>query len=243
MEQNQPQNIKQELLSLAEPKFQAFTARLMPGVSDILGVRLPILRKIAKRIVKQGDGEAFLKTAALDSFEEILLKGMVIGALPGNPETIFPLIRSFLPCISNWAVCDSFCSSLKIAKRFPEEMWEFILPCLHSEKPFEIRFGLVMLLDYFTDAAHAAKAFALIDAIPQVKSGTTAKTMTLDEYYVKMAAAWCISIYYIRLPEETASYLACNQLDDWTYNKALQKIMESRTISPETREKIKAMKR
>ena len=49
-----------------------------PGTSNILGVRLPILRKLAKKIIR-GDWRAYLASAQDQSFEEIMLQGMVIG--------------------------------------------------------------------------------------------------------------------------------------------------------------------
>ena len=49
---------------------------------------------------------------------------------------------------------------------------------------------------------------------------------------------------YQRLMAKSADrYLKKNNLDDWTYNKSLQKICESLRVSKETKKVIKAMKR
>lgn len=58
-----------------------------------------------------------------------------------------------------------------------------------------------------------------------------------------MAVAWAISIAYIKFPKETMELLKHNELDDFTYNKALQKIIESYRVSDEEKEKIRKMKR
>ena len=60
---------------------------------------------------------------------------------------------------------------------------------------------------------------------------------------MRMSVAWAVSIYFVHFPKETFAYLKDNRLDDWTYNKALQKIVESYRVSPETKEQIRAMKR
>ncbi|MNP75469.1 hypothetical protein D3C76_1725330 [compost metagenome] len=58
-----------------------------------------------------------------------------------------------------------------------------------------------------------------------------------------MAVAWAISIGYVKLPEHTLTYLNSNTLDDFTYNKALQKITESYRVDQDTKMLIRSMKR
>lgn len=223
------QSIKQDLLELAEPKYQEFTSKLLPGIDNILGVRLPALRKLAKDILKDNPME-YLENATEDSFEEIMLQGMVIGGLK-DIDLVFYYIEEFLPKINNWSVCDSFCAGLKISKKYPKEMWQFIQPYLKDDREYFIRFAVVMLLNYYVDEEHIAEA---LQALDQIKH---------DAYYVKMAVAWAISIYYIKLPERTLEYLKYNSLDDFTYNKALQKITESLRVDKETKQMIRNMKR
>jgi hypothetical protein len=62
-------------------------------------------------------------------------------------------------------------------------------------------------------------------------------------YYVKMAAAWAISLCYIKFPRITMDYLQNSSLDDFTYNKALQKIIESYQVNQDTKKIIRSMKR
>lgn len=221
--------IKQTLLDLVEPSYQEFTSKLLPGIDNILGVRLPVLRNLAKDISKDNP-IAYLNVATNDSFEEIMLQGMVIGYLK-DIDLICNQIEAFLPKINNWSVCDSFCAGLKITKKKPKEMWEFILPYLKDDREYYIRFAAVMLLNYYVDEEHIEEALQALDDIKH------------EAYYVKMAVAWAISIYYIKLPEQTMEYLGNNSLDNFTYNKALQKITESLRIDKDTKQMIKAMRR
>lgn len=62
----------------AEPKFQRFTSGLIPGTDPIIGVRIPKLRTLAKKIAKE-DWRGYLEHAACDTYEEIMLQGLVLG--------------------------------------------------------------------------------------------------------------------------------------------------------------------
>lgn len=222
--------IKQQLEAWAEPDFQAFSARLLPNVHNLLGVRLPKLRTLARKLAK-GDWRHYLTHTCDDSFEEIMLQGMTIGYVQAEPEELFPYITNFLPKIDNWSTCDSFCSGLKLAKTNPDSFWNFILPCLSDAREFVVRFGVVMLLFYYLDDAHIGRVLSLLDGIQH------------DGYYVRMAVAWALSIAFVSHSKPIMAYLQHNTLDDFTYNKALQKIIESKQVPPETKALIRQMKR
>nr|QGT51217.1 hypothetical protein Firmicute1046_2930 [uncultured Firmicutes bacterium] len=223
------QEIRQTLQSLAEPKYQKFSSSLLPETKNILGVRLPRLRKIAKELAK-GDWRAYLTQAKDDYFEEIMLQGMVLGYVKTDLDELFSFIQTFVSKIDNWSVCDSFCAGLKIAKQYPEQIWNFIQPYLRSEKEFEVRFGVVMILNYFIKEEYLKEIFQILNHINQ--SG----------YYCKMAVAWALSMCYISFPQETMIFLKNNHLDEFTYQKTLQKIIESRQISKEEKKIIREMK-
>jgi 3-methyladenine DNA glycosylase AlkD len=222
-------SIKAQLEELAEEKYRIFSSSLTPGKDNILGVRLPHLRKIAKNIVK-GDWRLFLKSASDDTMEEVMLQGMVIGCCGADIDEVLQLAADFIPKIDCWSVCDSFCQGLKITKDYKERMWEFLQPYLASGKDYEIRFGVVMMLYYLTPE-YAPLAFEHFDRIKQ------------EGYYVRMAIAWVLSMYYVNLPEQTMVYLKNNSLDNFTYNKSLQKITESLRLDETSRAMIKSMKR
>ena len=60
---------------------------------------------------------------------------------------------------------------------------------------------------------------------------------------MRMGVAWAVSFYFVSFPEVTFAYQKNNSLDDWTYNKALQKIIESYRVEPEIKTQIRSMKR
>lgn len=222
--------LKGELLALAEEKYRKFSSSLTPGTDTILGVRLPALRKIAKRIAK-ADWRGYLETARDDSFEETLLQGMVIGYIDVELDERLALIKAFIPKINNWSVCDSFCTGLKFTKQYQDEVWLFLQAYLQSKEVYEIRFGVVMFITYFVEDRYLEPMFRNFNAID------------CDNYYVKMAVAWAITSCFTAFPEMMMIFLKANELDDFTYNKALQKITESRLVNPEMKVRIRSMKR
>ena len=62
-------------------------------------------------------------------------------------------------------------------------------------------------------------------------------------YYTKMGVAWCVATAYAKYPEATMQYLKDNKLDDWTYNKSIQKMIESFRVPDEDKKILRAMKR
>jgi 3-methyladenine DNA glycosylase AlkD len=222
--------MREQILEFVDEDFQKFTAVLLPTINNVLGVRLPVLRKLAKDIAK-GDWHLYLETAESDYFEEVMLQGMVIGCAKADMAEMLDYVARFVPKIDNWSVCDSFCAGLKFTKNNKEQVWNFLQPYLVSNKEYEIRFGVVMLLNFYVEEEYISRVLQLMDQTHR------------EDYYVQMAVAWAISICYIKLPEVTMNYLRNNSLDDFTFNKALQKITESYRVDQETKQIIRSMKR
>lgn len=222
--------IREQLTELADHRYQAFSAALIPNINNVMGVRLPELRKIARRIAK-GDWRTYLADAQDEWFEEVMLQGMVIGYAQADIEEALRYVAWFVPKIDNWSVCDSFCASLKMTSSHKQIVWEFLQPYFASQKEYDLRFAVVMLLNYFVEDEYILDDLKLLDQINH------------DGYYVKMAVAWAISICFVKMPGATMAYLENNSLDKWTFNKALQKITESYQVEQETKRLIRGMKR
>lgn len=222
--------VRKRLFELRDEKYRQFHSGLIPGADNILGVRLPQLRELAKELAK-GDWQKFLETAQEEYHEEIMLQGLVIGYAKADIEDILRYVIMFVPKITNWGICDSFCSSLKITKNHKHRIWEFLQPYLLSHQEFSLRFGIVMMLDFYIDNDYIDQVLLLLDSAKH------------EGYYVKMAVAWTISICFIKYPEKTMAYLKSNTLDNFTYNKSLQKITESCRIDKEMKTTINSMKR
>ena len=228
------EEIKKQLKQLSDSKYKEFHSNLCPGTDNILGVRVPVLRKYAKELAKKYPVEKLLKNIDNEYYEEIMLQGMIIGqAKEKDFEKIKKWIKDFIPKIDNWAVCDVFCAGLKFTKKYEKEMWQLIQEYLKSSKEFYLRFAIVMILDFYIKEEYLDKDLEIFN---NIKS---------DKYYVRMAVAWVISICLIKYYDRTIGFLRSGncKLDDFTYNKSLQKARESYRISKEQKEELQAMKR
>ena len=223
-------NLKDKLFELSDEKYKKFHSGLCPNTDNIIGVRLPKLREISKEIAK-GDWKDFLATSSNDYYEEVMINGLVIAYAKCDVDEKLNYIESFVPKIDNWAICDSFCNSLKFVNKNKEKVWEFIQPYLKSNKEFEIRFAVVIILNYYITEDYIDLVLETLDEVKH------------EGYYVKMAVAWAISLCFVKFEEKTMNYLKNNKLDDFTYNKSLQKICESLRVDKDTKAIIKSMKR
>ena len=129
----------------ADPEYGAFAATLLPGVSDVLGVRLPALRALARKLATEGAQET-LNALPATPFEARMLHGLVIGYAKADFAQRWAWIDSFLPLIDNWSVCDSFCATLAAQWSDAERTvaWPRVRDCSQSESPFVARFGVVI---------------------------------------------------------------------------------------------------
>ncbi len=224
------QEVKKQLYELADTEYREFNKKLMPGTENVLGVRLPVLRKIAKELAK-GDYRLYLSEADETTHEETMLQGLVIGYAKMDMEERMEYLKNFIPKITNWAVCDSCCMGYHFMEKDREAWFSFLKDYWGSGKEFEIRFAVVALFSHFADQEYVQRIFQIFNSVQN------------EGYYVRMAVAWAISVFYVKFKEETEEFLENNHLDTFTQNKAVQKIRESYRVSKEEKEKIKKFRR
>jgi len=251
---------RQMLRDLAEEKYRDFSSALVPGETKMLGVRLPKLREMAKKLAK-GNWKEELEHQDL-YFEEVMLRGMVISyaTLKMEPEDAFPYIRDFIPYVTSWSVCDSVFMKMDILKKDRDLTWEFLIPYMESGEEFKVRTALIIMMAHLLrcdadgrkmsrlrkvtmehlsqadeESKRAGKYTALI-------LGTINRPYT-EGYYAHMAAAWLVAESFCVFPATTDSFLKSCCLDTVTYNKALQKITESKIPDENVKEYIRSLKK
>lgn len=221
------------LKSLADEKYKKFNSSLIPDENPdfMLGVRMPQLRTIGKKISK-GNINSFLKASSNKYYEERMLRGIVIGlAKTNNFDEFTSLCDLAVKDISNWALCDCFCGGLKQVKMYKEDFFEYIKNYLNSDDVWKIRVALIVMLNYYLEDEYIDRVFERCDSIKS------------DHYYVNMAQAWLVATAFAKCEAQTRDYLLNNHLSKFTFNKAIQKCIESRRIDTETKEYLKSLKR
>lgn len=210
--------------------YRKFNENIIPGAKNMLGVRMPILRKIAKEIAK-GDFHPFLSDPTIDSYEKLMLKGLVIGyAKWESLDHFFDAVEAFVPLIDNWAVCDCFCSGLKTTNKDPERMLALMERYIAREKEYEVRFAVIMLMDYYLTDSYINRTLEVLTSIK------------CNDYYVMMGLAWALSVAFIKFPELTKPILESQTLDKITHGKTIQKIVESYRVSNSDKTFVKSLR-
>lgn len=215
------------LKQLQDSKYRDFSQSLLPdNTYNMIGVRIPNIRKIAKEIIKT-DSNTFLSETKSEYFEEVLLEGFVIAGIPLSFKAKQKQIKAYLPKVTNWSLCDSFTISLKDNS---PEYYAFAKTCTQSKSPYTIRFGIVSLLMHFIQTENIDEILTLLS------------TIKTDHYYVKMALAWFYAESFVFHYDKTVAYLL-HIPDDWVVNKSIQKARESYRIPTQKKEHLKSIKR
>lgn len=218
-------NIREELFANMDLEYKQFHTRLVPNINPdrIIGVRIPVLRKIARKITDNSFDWEY--------YEECMLHGLYIGYSRLSYDEKLNLLDEFVPKIDNWAVCDSVCSTLKFIDKNMASFLEYLKKYMFSEKEYEKRFAIVVLMDYYITDEYAD---FVTDYLKNIKS---------DFYYVNMAAAWALSFVFIKYPNKVMPLLENGVLSDEINNMTVSKIRDSLRVDKATKEYIKQFKR
>lgn len=223
-------NIKKILFENSDTKYADFQRKLIPNIDPktIIGVRTPILRKIAKEISKSDNCNPFLNNLPHEYFEENQLHIFVLSEMK-DFENCLSEVERFLPFINNWATCDQL--SPKNFKKHIPELAEKIPEWLESKEAYMVRFGVGMTMTYFLDENFNRN---LMNRIAKIRSG---------EYYVNMMVAWYFATALTKQWNSAIEILETNKLDSWTHNKTIQKARESFRITKGQKDTLNNLKR
>ncbi len=227
------EKILDKLLELKDEEYKKFNKKICPDTNrEMIGIRIPVLRKLAKDIIKnEYDWKEFVENDEIKYFEEVLLQGFIIAYSKIDFNEKLDYIKLFIPRIDSWEISDTFVPSLKIKENNLDDYWNFILPYCKSEKEFDVRFSIISMLDYFITDKYIDKVIKILDNIKH------------EGYYVKMGVAWIIAEIGVKYNEKAIELLKNNNLDKFTYNKAIQKMIESYRINDIQKDYLRKIKR
>lgn len=223
------EEIKTELFQLQDEAYRDFQGKLIPTIErdTIIGVRTPELRKLAKKLVKRDDVDEFLAVLPHLYFDENQLHAFLISEMKDFGRCMDNVCR-FLPYVDNWATCDQL--SPGIFKKYRQELLPYIREWIGSERVYTVRFAVGMLMQHFLD-----QDFDLV--YPELVAG-----IQTEEYYINMMVAWYFATALAKQYEAVLPYIEGKRLDNWTHNKAIQKSIESRRITPEQKAYLRSLK-
>ncbi len=217
------------LFSLRDEKYKDFSASLMPTVDKerVIGVRIPILRKLAKELKGTNTAESFLKTLPHKYYEENNLHAFLISEIKDFEECVRS-VDAFLPYIDNWATCDSL--RPKVFRRNPEKLEKYIEKWLESDEIYVKRFGIGAVMTYFLDEKFDKKK---LERVAEIRS---------EEYYINMMIAWFFATALAKQWDSALPFIMERKLSDWTHNKTIQKAIESYRITDSKKQILRKLK-
>lgn len=221
--------VRAELFRLQDEQYCAFQSALMPTVpkEKVIGVRVPALRKLAKRLAGTPRAEAFLQELPHFYYEENNLHAFLVEAIRDYSEAL-RATEKFLPYIDNWATCDCFCP--KVFAKHKEELLVHIRCWLDAGEVYTARYGIGMLMRYYLDDAFRLEYLAWVAGVHS------------EEYYLNMMRAWYFATALAKQPEAALPWLTEKRLDVWTHNKTIQKAVESDRIPDEMKRQLRALR-
>ena len=222
------QEIRRKLFALKDPKYQVFQSKLMPTIppETVIGVRTPLLRRLAKELAGTPQAECFLQNLPHRYYEENNLHAFLIEQIR-DYDTALEETERFLPYINNWATCDCFCP--KVFAKHKAELLSSIRRWLNSDKLYTVRYAMGMLMRYYLDEDFRPEYLVWVAGVHS------------EEYYLNMMRAWYFATALTKQPDVTLPWLTERRLDVWTHNKTIQKAVESYRISPEMKQQLRAL--
>ena len=223
------EKLQKALFDNQDKEYRVFQQKLMPGIKldDIIGVRLPLIRKIAKDNAKTEDAKKFLDSLPHKYYDENQLHGFLINLIKDYDECV-KRIDEFLPYVDNWAVCDSI--NPKMLSKHKEELIKDIKRWVSSDKTYTIRHGIHMLMAFFLDSDFK-KEYLEIPA-----------KIVSEEYYVNMMIAWFFATALAKKWDATIPYIEDRKLPVWVHNKTIQKAIESFRVNEEHKQYLRSLK-
>ena len=221
--------IRSALFRLQDPEYRDFQGKLIPTVSadTIIGVRTPELRKLAGQLAKREDIEEFLRLLPHEYFDENQLHGFIVSEMKDFLRCMAEVNR-FLPFVDNWATCDQM--SPKVFKKHRPDLLSYIREWIASDRTYTVRFAIGMLMEHFLDEDFDIDCLQMVS---KVRS---------EEYYINMMTAWYFATALAKQYDAALPFVEEKKLDEWTHNKAIQKAIESRRITPEQKAYLRSLK-
>lgn len=221
--------LQQQLFVLQDEEYRDFHSKLMPNIpkEDVIGIRVPVLRKFAKEFAKSDEKEKFLKELPHRYYEENNLHMMLLVEMKDYDGCVQEMER-FLPYINNWATCDF--PAPKCFEKHKKDVLEHIKIWIKSSQTYTVRYAIGMLMRLFLEDDFSAE-------YPQMVAEVSS-----EEYYINMMIAWYFATALAKQWDAVIPYIEQRKLSPWVHRKTIQKAVESYRITPGQKEYLKSFR-
>lgn len=218
------------LREVAKEEAIPFISKTAPNVNidSILGVKIPDIRNIAKKIKDEKYIDSFLEELPHKYLEENLLHGILLSIKYTDIDILLLKLDKFLIYADNWMVTDVI--SPKLFKKYPDKVYNKIKEWISSNYEYMVRFGIVSLLQFYLDDNFKKEELRIV------------MNIKYNSYYVNMAKAWFYSYALIKQWDIAIKFFESKKLDKWIHNKSIQKAIESYRVSDDKKEYLRTLK-
>ena len=223
--------INEELCECRTDRQAAYYRKVVPDSKPALGVCVPILRAMAKKIAREDYRYFMEQYGPCEYLEQDLLKAFVIGYAKDEIGALLQTADGFLPQIHDWMVSDAFCQNFSTARKNRKEVFSWLQRCIESDQEFFQRVAAVMLMSHFLVDEYCEQVFSVMGRLKH------------PGYYARMGVAWCAATALAVYPQEGMAYLRGEALEEETWHRAVQKALESYRVCEENKAVLRAMKR
>ena len=220
--QNTYSKFIQYLKSIGDNSTKEFNEKILNTNYEILGIKTPVLKTIAKDISKTNIYD-FLALCGSTYYEEVMIHGFILSYIE-DPNVFLNYFYDFLQYIDSWGICDSCVSYFKIMKK--EDFSDVAYSLILDSREFYVRVGYIILLNYYIDEDHIENILSL-----SMKES--------DYYYVNMAIAWLLSVCFVKFRLNVLELLKSKKLNVFVQNKTISKIRDSFRISQSDKDLVK----
>ena len=225
------ENVRVLLKGDADEEYRKFVAKTVPNVpiEKIIGVRSAKIQETARCI--DWDMELIFRAALPHKYhDENMLHAALLSEFSQEDDyqNCIDGIDRFLPYVDNWAVCDAI--SPKVFGRHPKGLEEKINDWLRAERPYTIRFGLLMLMKFYLDDFFDEEHFQWVIDISS------------NAQYVRMAQAWYFATALVKRWDQMVPLLENEMLEPTVHNLTIQKAVESRRITYDRKKYLRSLK-
>lgn len=223
-------NMKELLFSNQDTGYKAFHQKLMPTINPdtVIGVRTPVLKKIAKEFFGSEAQEIFINSLPHNYYEENNLHVFFIAQIR-DFDTCINEVEKFLPYIDNWATCDGL--RPKVFRENAEKLLPYINKWIKSDHTYTVRFAMEMLMLFFLDELFEKRYSEMVSLVDS------------EEYYIRMMQSWYFATALAKRWDDTIEFIEENRLPLWVHNKTIQKAIESYRITTGQKEVLRKLKR
>lgn len=220
---------KAHLVANRDDKYDDFNNRIVNSTYPTMGVRTPVIKKLAKSVPLDRRDEvlaAFFADAD-KTYESVLFAGC-LAARKGDYAATREYLNKLIPLFGSWAHVDCVVPVLDWT-----DVDTFLADFDHLRSAageYEVRTYIIYSMNYCLSDDRIDRS---LDRLQTIEFG---------QYYIDMAAAWLLAEALVKQYDKTLPLIEKKVFPKFVHNKAIQKARESYRISDEVKQMLNGLK-